>query len=83
MESRALVPVNVSDPLRNGAEGVARGIERAREAAALVARSSAAEPRELTYAAVGMLEARQQVQAAAKVVEAGDRILGTLLDTFA
>lgn len=81
MEGRALVPFNVSDPLRSGAQGISRGLARANAAA--VAKSSAADPATLTRSAVGTLEARLQVEASANVVRAGDRLLGNLLDVFA
>jgi hypothetical protein len=83
MDTRALVAVNVSDPLRAGVQGIERGIARARNAAQAVARPAAASPERYSEAAVGILEARQQVQASARVVRSADRMLGSLLDVFA
>ena len=83
MDTRALVAVNVSDPLRAGAQGVGRGIARARDAALAVARPAATSPERYSEAAVGILEARQQVQASARVIRTADRMLGSLLDVFA
>lgn len=83
MDTRALVAVNVSDPLRAGVQGVTRGIARARDAALAVTGPAATSPERYSQAAVGILEARRQVQASAQVVRAADRMLGSLLDVFA
>jgi hypothetical protein len=83
MDTRALVAVNSSDPLRSGAQGVARGVARARDAAVAVASPAAVAPERYSRAAATLIEARQQVQASAQVVRTADRMIGSLLDVFA
>jgi hypothetical protein len=64
-------------------EGIARGVQGYEQAAQQVASATAAGGTAPVPATVGLLEARLQVAAAAKVLERADRGLGSLLDVRA
>ncbi len=67
-----------------GWNGIRDGMARAQDAATRIASGAAAgEPAELVDAVVELEAAEQQVQASARVVEAGNRTLGALLDVLA
>jgi len=83
MDGRTAIPVSVNDLLGTATQGIQNGLARAAESASQVARSTSAEPADLAGAAVGMLEARAQVEASAAIVRSADRMLGSLLDVFA
>ena len=73
-----------------GSSGIQTGLEQAQRAALDIARVGTASDADqnssltsLTEASVDLLEAKNQVQASAKVFNAGDQMLGTLIDTVA
>ena len=69
-----------------GVQGVQNGLRQAEDAAQRIARNGATEPADaggLAEAAIDLKQAETQVKASAKVVEAADDMLGSLLDTRA
>jgi hypothetical protein len=66
-----------------GLQGLRDAIARADEAASRIASGAAGDPAQLTGALVDMQQAKQQAAASARVVEAGERALGTLIDVLA
>lgn len=67
-----------------GWSGIREGMRQADDAAARIASAATRrEPSELGDALVQLGLAEQQAVASARVVEAGNDTLGTLLDTFA
>ena len=73
------------DPvISTGLRGILDGYRRASESAQRIVQSFAAERAEDAFGALFDLQAaRRQVEASAKVVKIGDRLLGTMLDIFA
>ena len=71
-----------------GSSGIQSGLEQAQRAAQDIARvGTASDPTSslasLVESSVDLLEAKNQVQASAKLISAGDEILGTIIDTIA
>lgn len=72
-----------------GSSGIQTGLEQAQRAALDIARvgitdeDNVSDLGSLTEATVDLLEAKNQVQASAKVVATGDEMLGTIIDTIA
>lgn len=70
--------------LESARQGIDRGLEAFDAAAQAIASGSAGESAAATAASlVGALTARNQVAAAARVMETGDQLLGTLLNLHA
>ncbi len=80
--------------LQTGVAGVQAGLQRAERAAADIARVSIESSGDniagsnddiidIAESAVSLIEAKNQVQASAKVISVADEMLGTLLDTIA
>ena len=73
-----------------GSSGIQTGLEQAQQAARDIAKAGTANDNDgdsalasLTEASVDLLEAKNQVQASAKVVATGDELLGTIINTIA
>ena len=73
-----------------GSSGIQAGLEQAQQAARDIAKAGTANDNggdsalaSLTEASVDLLEAKNQVQASAKVVATGDELLGTIINTIA
>lgn len=70
--------------LSTGLSGVREGIQRANDAAARIAENGAGgNLSELTEAVVELRAAELQVKASARVIEAADRTLGSVIDILA
>ncbi len=75
--------------IQQGHLGVQSGMRRAEEAARDIVKvgtteiESSSSLNDLAEASVDLLEAKNQVQASAKVVQAGDEMLGTVINTIA
>jgi hypothetical protein len=77
---------NVTTPIQPAVTGIKRGLEAAASHAETIAEQStdpAANSGSLAEPVVGLLEARNQVQASVKALEADTRMLGSLLDVEA
>ncbi|NNC54373.1 MAG: flagellar biosynthesis protein FlgE [Pseudomonadales bacterium] len=74
---------------QTGITGVQNGLEQAQRAALEIARvgttggEQKSELADLTAASVDLLEAQNQVQASAKVLNTAQDTLGTIIDTIA
>ena len=73
-----------------GSSGIQTGLEQAQRAALDIARVGTIDSEadnsalaSLTEASVDLLEAKNLVQASAKVVAVGDELLGAIIDTIA
>lgn len=72
-----------------GSSGIQTGLEQAQRAALDIAKVGTAQSDQgsalasLTEASIDLLEAKNQVQASAKVVATADELLGTVIDTIA
>ena len=73
-----------------GSSGIQSGLEQAQRAAQDIARVGLSNGDEqnsslnsLAESSVDLLQAKNQVQASAQVVNAGDELLGTIIDTIA
>ncbi|MBT8148848.1 MAG: flagellar biosynthesis protein FlgE [Pseudomonadales bacterium] len=73
-----------------GSSGIQSGLEQAQRAAQDIARVGAGDADQqnsslnsLVESSVDLLQAKNQVQASAQVVNAGDEMLGTIIDTIA
>lgn len=72
-----------------GSSGIQTGLEQAQRAALDIAKTGTVQGdqttalRDLTEASIDLLEAKNQVQASAKIVSTADELLGTIIDTIA
>ncbi len=69
--------------LQNGLQGVQNGVRKVEQAADEVAKSGTTgslDPAELASSLIDLKQGESQVKASARVIEAEDRILGSLLD---
>jgi hypothetical protein len=73
-----------------GSSGIQTGLEQAQRAALQIAQAGVSDAdrsgsalTSLAEASVDLLEAKNLVQASAKVVATGDELLGTIIDTIA
>ena len=71
-----------------GSSGIQTGLEQAQRAALDIAKAGteteqATALSDLTEASVDLLEAKNQVQASAKIVSTADELIGTIIDTIA
>ena len=72
--------------LQIGTTSLQNGIQRANDAAQVIATSTESDSSTLdtlTEAQVELISAENQVQAAAQLVRTGDELLGTVIDTLA
>jgi flagellar hook protein FlgE len=72
--------MNSISAFQSGIAGVQSGIYGASQNAAQIARADELPTAELTQALVQLDANKQQVQAAAKVIETSNEMIGTLLD---
>jgi len=69
--------------------GIQTGLEQAQRAALDIARVGTVQGdqttalQDLTEASIDLLEAKNQVQASAKIVATADELIGTIIDTIA
>ncbi len=72
-----------------GSSGIQTGLEQAQRAALDIARvgttqdDQVSELSSLAEASVDLLQAKNQVQASAKIVATADELIGTIIDTIA
>ncbi|MGB5324022.1 MAG: flagellar biosynthesis protein FlgE [Pseudomonadales bacterium] len=75
--------------VQTGISGVQNGLEQAQRAALEIARvgttggEQKSELADIASASVDLLEAKNLVQASAKVLNSADEMLGTIIDTIA
>lgn len=72
-----------------GSSGIQTGLEQAQRAALDIAKAGTVQGdqttalRDLTEASIDLLEAKNQVQASAKIISTADELVGTIIDTIA
>jgi hypothetical protein len=73
----------ISSATSTAVSSIHSGLKQFDAAAQTVACGGVGDNRELTEALVAGQQARQQIEASAKVLSAADEMLGTLIDRFA
>lgn len=77
------VEVMMNHSLLNiGTSAMQSGMQRASQAAAEIAGVASNNDASLTHSVVDLLQAENQVKAAAQVVKTADQLMGSIIDTF-